>query len=464
MSQYNLLKTIPFNSLTSWSIKTLLGAVFAYNKDYKLVSIKNFLTRNKTPIEIKDDESYKRVTIKLYNGGIFLRDVEVGKNIGTKKQFVIKQGQFLLSKIDARNGAFGVVTQELNDGIITGNFWTFDVDYSIVDPYFLSLVTTTKEFNSFCNNASTGTTNRHYLQEEEFLAQKIPLLPLDEQKQLVQQYQKMVDDANNDEKQANDLEKSIETYLYDKLGISKNIDNTNVNKKLINFVPFSKMQYSWTISSNSSFASNLYDIVSLSNGLLLKEIFRGKSPKYADSGKSIVINQKCNRWDSINLNYAKKVDGKWLNSVDEKFLTKQDDVLINSTGEGTIGRSSVVMNEFSGLLYDSHVLLIRLNKELVNSKYLVIFINSSLGQQQISLVKSANSTKQTELGIDNCKKILFPLPPIEEQNKIVDHITSIKNEINKLKQQAEQNKIDAITNFEKEIFHHENHEIKNTKL
>ncbi len=457
MSQYNLLKTIPFNSLTSWSIKALLGAWFSYNKDYKLVPIKRFLTRNKTPVEIKDDESYKRVTIKLYNGGVFLRDVEIGKNIGTKKQFVIKQGQFLLSKIDARNGAFGIATHEVNNAIVTADFLAFDINTELMLPQFLVLITTTKYFMEQAQSASKGTTGRQRINETEFLNTKVPLPSLEKQNELVQQYQKMIDNANTCEQRANDLEKSIETYLYDKLGISKNIDNTNVNKKLINFVPFSKMQYSWTISSNSSFASNLYDIVSLSNGLLLKEIFRGKSPKYADSGKSIVINQKCNRWDSINLNYAKKVDGKWLNSVDEKFLTKQDDVLINSTGEGTIGRSSVVMNEFSGLLYDSHVLLIRLNKELVNSKYLVIFINSSLGQQQISFVKSANSTKQTELGIDNCKKILFPLPPIAEQNKIADHITSIKNEIKKLKQQAEQNKIDAITNFEKAIFHHENH-------
>lgn len=455
MNQYNLLKTIPFNILTSWSIKTLLGVDFAYNKDYKLVPIGTFLTRNKTAIEIQDEQSYKRVTIKLYNGGIFLRDIAVGKNIGTKKQFVIKEGQFLLSKIDARNGAFGVVPQGLDNGVITGNFWTFDVDYKNVDPYFLSLVTTTKEFNNFCNNASTGTTNRHYLQENEFLAHKVPLPTLEKQKELVKQYQKMIDDANDYEKQAQELECSIETYLYNELGINTNLETHNDANKLIKFISFSEMKDSWVTSSNDSFYSTLYDIVNLSQNLL-KGIFRGKSPQYSDSSNSIVINQKCNRWDSINLEYAKTVDEKWLNSVNNKFLTQQDDVLINSTGEGTIGRSSVVTNDLSGLLYDSHVLLLRLNNTLLNSKYFVIFINSNLGQQQISLVKSANSTKQTELGIDNCKKIQFPLPPLDIQNKIADHITQIKNQIKELKQLAEQNRVNAILDFEKAIFHHEN--------
>ena len=64
--------------------------------------------------------------------------------------FVISKGQFLLSKIDARNGAFGVVPDVLDGGVITGNFWTFDVDYSKVNPHYLALLTTTKEFIEFC--------------------------------------------------------------------------------------------------------------------------------------------------------------------------------------------------------------------------------------------------------------------------------------------------------------------------
>jgi len=98
-------------------------------KDFELIKIGSFLKRNKTQIIVDDSTTYKRVTIKLYNGGVFLRDIELGKNIGTKKQFIIKEGQFLLSKIDARNGAFGVVNNEVDGAIITGNFCTFDADY-----------------------------------------------------------------------------------------------------------------------------------------------------------------------------------------------------------------------------------------------------------------------------------------------------------------------------------------------
>ena len=71
---------------------------FKYNKDYNLVQIGKFLTRDKTPVLVNDTIKYKRVTIKQYNNGLFLRDIEIGKNIGTKGQFSIKKDNFFYLK------------------------------------------------------------------------------------------------------------------------------------------------------------------------------------------------------------------------------------------------------------------------------------------------------------------------------------------------------------------------------
>lgn len=84
-----------------------------------------------------------------------------------KNQFLIREGQFLLSKIDAWNGAFGVVPEGLDKGIITGNFWTFDVDYNLINPYFLQLITRTKQFQNLSQSASVGTTNEGTIYKEE---------------------------------------------------------------------------------------------------------------------------------------------------------------------------------------------------------------------------------------------------------------------------------------------------------
>jgi hypothetical protein len=148
-----LLEFIYFKDVVNWSVAHLLESQFQYNKNFKLEKIGSFLKRNKTQIILNDKTEYKRVKIKLYNKGVFLRDKEFGKNIGTKKQFIIKQGQFLLSKIDARNGAFGLATDEVDGAIITADFFAYDINRTKVEPYFLVLMTTTKKFQQFAQSA-----------------------------------------------------------------------------------------------------------------------------------------------------------------------------------------------------------------------------------------------------------------------------------------------------------------------
>ena len=99
-----------------------------YNERYPLVSIGQIITKSIKPIEIEDNTSYKQITLKTNGGGVVLRDEKLGKNIGTKKQYLVFAGQFIMSKIDARNGAFGVVGPDLDGAIVTADFPVFDVD------------------------------------------------------------------------------------------------------------------------------------------------------------------------------------------------------------------------------------------------------------------------------------------------------------------------------------------------
>ena len=100
------ISTVPFSGLFNWSVQYLNDSKIAFSKAYPMMRIGEFLKRNKTAVTVQDGVKYKRVTIKVRNGAIFLRDEEKGSNIGTKNQFLISKGQFLLSKIDARNGSF----------------------------------------------------------------------------------------------------------------------------------------------------------------------------------------------------------------------------------------------------------------------------------------------------------------------------------------------------------------------
>jgi len=148
--------------------------------------ISDLIIRNKTAILIEDEHLYNRVTIKMNSKGIIIRDKVIGEDIGTKKQFIIKSGQFLLSKIDARNGAFGIVPLECDGAIITGNFWAYDLNGNLVLPDFFKYLLQTSIFLDYFEKASQGLTNRRYLQENLFLTQNVKIPDIKAQSKIIE--------------------------------------------------------------------------------------------------------------------------------------------------------------------------------------------------------------------------------------------------------------------------------------
>jgi hypothetical protein len=76
---------------------------------WRWVRLGEVLRRVKDEVLVDDSEFYSRLTIRMNGKGIVLRDHVHGLEIGTKRQFLTRSGQLVLSKIDARNGAFGIL-------------------------------------------------------------------------------------------------------------------------------------------------------------------------------------------------------------------------------------------------------------------------------------------------------------------------------------------------------------------
>ncbi len=447
------LKFIDFIDVSNWSVQYLKWTAFSYNKNFEFVKIWDFLMRNKTQIDIEDWKEYKRVTIKMNNNWVFLRDIEKWENIWTKKQFLVSWWEFIMSKIDARNWAFWIVPVDLKWAIVTNDFPSFIVDKNKINIQFLILILWTKEFLDYTQQWSSWTTWRQRVDMNVFLNTKIPLPSLEEQNRIVEEYNAKLKDSLNADIKAGELEKQIESYLMEELGIEV---KEKENKKIwLNFVDYLKIK-EWgvdKINIFNLFSSDKYKLVSLWDNIdYYKDIKRWKSPEYSEKWNKIILNQKCNRWDEIDLQFWKIVDENWLKWIDNNLLTQTWDILINSTWEGTIWRASLIREWFEGLLYDSHLLLLRLNQSIINPDFFVTFFNNNLWQEQVDNIKSAQATKQTELWVWNLLKIFFPLPEIETQDKIVKHIWDLKEEIKSLKKLSGDLKEIAKVEFEREIF------------
>ena len=152
---------------------------------WRSVPFGEFLTRSDDWIEPQPDQIYKQITARLWGRGLRLRGEVYGSQIAARRQVQVREDQFLLSRIDARHGASGLVPAELDRALVSGDFPAFDVDGSRTHPRYLEWYSKTNGFVDLCRRASEGSTNRVRLKEEKFLAMEMPLPPFEEQRRLV---------------------------------------------------------------------------------------------------------------------------------------------------------------------------------------------------------------------------------------------------------------------------------------
>ena len=142
-------------------------------------------------------------------------------------------------------------------------------------------------------------------------------------------------------------------------------------------------------------------------------VSRGITPKYADDTDQIIINQKCIRNHMIDLSLARNHRPKVIN---DKWL-RFGDLLINSTGDGTLGRAAPVWFQPHNLTVDSHVTIVRPATENL------IFYIGLWGTQHEKEIESLHtgSTGQTELPRDRVKAMKLVLP----DSKTLAHFNSV---------------------------------------
>ena len=166
--------------------------------------------------------------------------------------------------------------------------------------------------------------------------------------------------------------------------------------------------------------------------------FSGKSPKYSkEPTPHKIVGQQANQWDGLDLRFVKYATEEFAENMPPYYYLQDGDVLLNTLGNGTLGRSSYYRktNSSEFLLTDGHLFVFRtLDKAM--SYYLKIYLKDKYDE----IVKSANgSTNQTFLSLGKTLQWFVPVPPLSEQARIVTEIEKFEPliaEYDRLEQQA----------------------------
>ena len=450
---YKYLHFISFQSLVNWSVAHLLNRDLGFTKHYPFIRIGDVLCRSALPVTIEDDILYTQVTLKTNGGGAVLRDKKLGKDIGTKKQYLAKEGQFIMSKIDARNGAFGIITKELKGAVVTGDFPLFDVDANKINPTYLYLLSSTQPFVQYAQSCSRGTTNRQRIDIDAFLSLQIPLPSLDEQNNIVAAYNSALAQSALYARQAQAVDSQIEAYLQEKLGIKSSVDaNNHIGAK-------TDTSYTYLHFCNLRDMSDRWDVYNTPNSIF----DRLKESPYPIKMIGNVFDFITRSWDKSGetFDYIELGDVDPHKGITEKQtlqvrnapsratqIIQKGDLIIGTT-RPYLKRFAIVGEEYSNDVCSSGFQIIKPNDKY-NLEFLYEYLLTSFAIEQFEYYMTG--ALYPAITSKDLRKIQIPFPPLVIQNEIVSHISVLRAEQQALQQHSLSLRSDAQHQFTQTIF------------
>lgn len=194
--------------------ETEIGPIPARWRVVRLGEVASLVAKKSREIRIDDGETYRLVTVKLYAKGVVLRSVTRGDKIGTKILYKVEEGDFVFSKIDLRNGAWGFVPLELAGALVSGDFPIIRIDKTAVWQdyltYYLSQPYTWEPFRA----VSVGTTGRRRARPDAVMTLPIPLPPLSDQCEIARMLQAVDAKIAAEERRRAALEELFKTLLH----------------------------------------------------------------------------------------------------------------------------------------------------------------------------------------------------------------------------------------------------------
>lgn len=388
---------------------------------------------------------------------VLQRDEVMGMDIGTKKQYVVQGWEFILSKIDSRNWAFGIVPISLKWAIITWDFLAYDINTELVDMDFFLAFISLNNFEKICAQASSGTTNRQRLSEPKFLNFEIQIPEtIWEQKEMMKkyfEYKKWFSELKNisdrNEKLIKSLRSSIlqDAIQWKLVPQDPNDESASVLIKKIQAEKI-KLIAEWKIKKQNPLPptdskENSYELPKEWKWVRLEDVCLSitdgthQTPNYTETGAIFLSAQNIKPFQFIpnHHRYVSQIDYEMYNkNVKPEF----EDVLVTRVGSN-IGESAVIDKKLDFAIYVS-LCLIKSPKDLLSPYYLCLWLNSPDGTYKSISNILGKWHSQWNLNLWLIRNFQFPLPPYNEQLRIVEKVTELIKSCEFLDEQVKQAK------------------------
>lgn len=196
------------------------------------------------------------------------------------------------------------------------------------------------------------------------------------------------------------------------------LETIGANKNLFNIIDFIFKDYVGDYED--------LEIVFLSENT--QEIIRGFNSKYVEKSNIKNFNQKVNKGTFLEKQHFKYLDEN-IEIPKAKFAKKRD-VLVNSLGDGTVGRPHYYNEDTDNVVVDQHITIIRANEDLIPSTYIYEYLKNSTGQYHLDSLISG-STGMLMLNISEIRNLKIPILDKKNLREFDTTVTPLFDKITK---------------------------------
>lgn len=435
----NVLNTIKLSQLQQWDIKSLMQSHF--HSKLPISSLGDHIIEQNQKYYISESDQQYGILGVNNKTGIFDAYIESGANIHQKYK-KMDDGWIAYNPYRINVGSIGIKHRHHQYKYISPAYVVFSCTSSLL-PEYLFLLMKTNSFNKIIRENTTGSV-RQNLSFKTLQKLKLPLPQISIQNAFIAKYNQTIAESKTKEEQADQLEKEIEKYLIESLNISFVNTWNSVDSKLRK-IRFSKLNrwdvYNTKRSSNPSSINTPYPIVPIGDVYdFTTRTWNRAEPvfNYVELGSVDPL------FGIIN---TEEIETKKAPSRATQTI-KEGDLIIGTT-RPYLKKFAIVSSDYDGCVCSSGFQVIEPNKE-TNIEFLYEYLKCSIAVAQFDHYMTG--ALYPAITTKNLKKILIPLPPIEIQNTIVEHISEVKTQIKALKQQASDLRKKALSDFENEIF------------
>lgn len=154
----------------------------------------------------------KKITVKLWGKGVIEKEEKYAGSSNTQ-YFIRKAGQFIYSKLDFQNQAFGIIPNELDGYQSTLDLPTFDIQN--IDPKFLLEYVMRREFYEYQGLIANGSRKAKRIRPEDFLDMPVRIPSLEEQQAIGSYFSSLDNLINSHQEKISQIETLKKKLLQD---------------------------------------------------------------------------------------------------------------------------------------------------------------------------------------------------------------------------------------------------------